>query len=68
MYWYVITVTSLIKFGKLNISELEDGRIFVLSDYFKDKRVIMIDDNVTLINMVREYFSSSNDYDRYYAN
>lgn len=47
---YIITVTSLIKFGKLNISELEDGRIFVLSDYFKDKRVEAIPAQLVVIN------------------
>lgn len=47
---YIITVASLIKFGKLNISELEDGRIFVLADYFKDKKVEAIPAQLIVIN------------------
>lgn len=38
-YIYIITLASLIENGKVNIRLLEDGPIFMLADYFKDKTI-----------------------------
>lgn len=38
-YVYIITLASLIEHGKVNIKLLEDGPIFMLADYFKDKTI-----------------------------
>ncbi len=38
-YIYIITLASLIENGKVNIKLLEDGPIFMLTDYFKDKTI-----------------------------
>jgi len=56
---YIITLSSLMKFGKLDICNTEDGVIFMFADYFKDKKnssmeeELSILNNASVINLVR---------------
>lgn len=56
---YIITLSCLIKFGKLDITKLEDGSLFVLADYFNEKEINAIEKelpivgNNTILNAVR---------------
>lgn len=47
---YVITLSSLMKFGKLDICNIEDGSIFMLTDYFKDKKNSTIEEELPVLN------------------
>ena len=47
---YIITLSSLIKFGKLDISKVEDGHLFILSDYFNEKNIEAMDNELDVVN------------------
>lgn len=47
---YIITLSSLMKFGKLDICNIEDGGIFMFVDYFKDKKNSTIEEELSVLN------------------
>lgn len=47
---YIITLSSLIKFGNLDISEIENGQLFILTDYFNEKDIYTINNELAVIN------------------
>ena len=47
---YIITLSSLVKSGKLDIKETVDANLFVLVDYFKDKNISDFENELLIIN------------------
>ena len=47
---YIITLSSLIKFDKLDISKVENGHLFILADYFNEKNIDAMKEELVVIN------------------
>lgn len=47
---YIITLSSLMKYKKLDISKVEDGELFILADYFNEKNIEAMNDELQVVN------------------
>lgn len=47
---YIITLSSIIKNGKLDILKEEMGTLFILADYFNEKNIEAMDSELSVVN------------------
>lgn len=47
---YIITLSSLMKYAKLDISKVEDGELFILADYFNEKNIDAMEKELPVVN------------------
>ena len=47
---YIITLSSLIKYVKLDISTVEDGELFILADYFNEKNIDAMENELPVVD------------------